>query len=278
MNTYAFRFGIFATIALIVSSTARSEQDRQSDSHSQPTELYPSDRSASLSFYFALQTNLVQNDLQLTVGQVAQAKQLRVLIEEIIRHLGAQYIELSPDKRNSQTLQEQIQEAAALQLKPKIQGILSSTQFRRLNQIWLQSLGVGAFSLPDVVKCLHLSDAQQKTVKAATAEFNEAARYPDEMFDFRSNHTLSETQRNAVVAKYLKGYWMARKRSVEIVVKLLSEDQLQRLEGLWGSRIDPKTLNDQEEKAGVTVMVPGLTVSISATGSFSVSTLSFQLK
>ncbi|MEX2287182.1 MAG: hypothetical protein WD648_08845 [Planctomycetaceae bacterium] len=243
------RFALFAAMALTFAAAARADDDEGWGDSDDPQ------RNVGIACFFALQTDLVQNDLKLTAEQSRQLKGLKASFENVYRDVGRQHIKLSPQDRGTDTrkLYGQIQDAATRHVFPALEKILTAKQLNRLKQIMRQSEGIAAFWSPEMVQELELSQAQQESVQDIFQQSAKVSAFAP--IEPVGGLLLTSSERETITNKHADTYWAAQNRAVDQAAKMLNSTQRRQLERLFGSRIDRRKLAEQQDKLSIEAVV-----------------------
>jgi hypothetical protein len=160
--------------------------------------------------------------------------------------------DLSEEDRRAK-MQEAMEKAAkerekrAPEIEKKIKGILKGDQFKRVNQIQLQVMGVDALTRADVAQALGLSEDQQSQIKEALeARDKERQAMFEEMRGsggggFRGFQDMSEEERTAMRERMQKSREKGEAITSEAqkaVMGKLTDDQKTKLRDLMGERFE----------------------------------------
>ena len=186
----------------------------------------------------AVQTELKATDAQKTSIEELEEKQSEE--RRAAREQGQgggrfnfqEFQNLSEEERNARM--EQFRKDAAEREKKSreaLAAILDDAQMKRLREIWVQTLGLGALSNDEIVAELKITDLQKEEI-ADTQQ--EAQRDFGEQMQGLFQRDQSDEEREAARAKMNE----LRKQMEEKVLANLNDDQKKQLESMKGAKFD----------------------------------------
>jgi hypothetical protein len=160
----------------------------------------------------------------------SQKKQLDDLAAEVTEQLKSsfgqfnfqEFQKLSQEEREKRMSEMRTKaEETGKQVDAKVNKILDSKQLARLNQLQIQREGSAAFSRPEVVKRLSLTEQQQEKIKKIQ---------DDSRPQLRGMQNMSETERREMFTKMQD----QRKKALTDIQALLTDEQTLEWAEMWG--------------------------------------------
>jgi hypothetical protein len=184
----------------------------------------------------------VQTELKVTEDQKAalqkQADERRAAREQQGQGGGrgfGDFQNLTEEERNERIAQFR-KEAAEREktTREQIATVLDDAQMKRLREIWVQTLGVGALSNDEIVAELKITDLQKEEIADTQQEaFREMGEQMRELFQQRGQDQ-SDEDRQAARTKMDQ----LRKEAEEKVLANLNDEQKKQLETMKGAKFD----------------------------------------
>jgi hypothetical protein len=116
----------------------------------------------------------VQKELGLTPAQIKKVTDVTEAVRDKHQHERAALQSLPGDERREKA--QALNQAMAAEAEEGLKGVLQPDQAKRLNQIALQALGVGAFLDAEVQKKVHLRDDQKDKLKTIAEDAQDNMR------------------------------------------------------------------------------------------------------
>ncbi len=233
--TYVLRSSALALLALVVAAGSVFAQDA-------PGQRGRGDRGrfsggsgfGGLGSAMLLRVEKVQTELKLTADQQAKVKEIQDAARKEMGDLFSGIRDLPEDQRRAKFAEMREKgQAAAKATAEKIDGVLTTEQKARLEQITLQQRGTSALADPKIAESLGLS-AEQKT--KITDIYGAQREMMQEMF--AGGQDLSREERAKKFNENREKMQELRTETDKAVLEVLTADQKSKFEASQGAKFE----------------------------------------
>lgn len=191
-----------------------------------------------------LTNEALQTELKITDDQKSSLKGVMEKSAEIAKMRAEAFSGGQFDRTKMQEIQKEAT-ALATEAKETVEKALTADQKKRIKQIDVQRMGMGAFANEDVVKELKITDEQKEKVKAVTDEYNKESR------DLRTEYGLGGRPMGGQrpdadkMAEYTKKAEALTAETMEKLMKEMTAEQQKMWKDMTGEPFDVSKLRPQ---------------------------------